>query len=247
MRIRPSRPFPSRNGWDRFELVVHQGDLDEQRHGLLMDEPLEVPKRVGHEIGRRWHEHGVVQRGAADPYRALSQLAGLPMTAPHSLQQALVHLAHESYRDREAAADAGQAVLQRHDVVGHLPGVRSLLGRDRLVCLQAEQLRHVRLGSLDPRAEHRLDPQMGSDQQVRVGKEQAHPAEPVDGGGRPVEQPDCLSVEVEAPRQGFGMKRPVPLHASEDSASVCGLERLRPHARPLPAIEKACFTSRQAK
>ena len=71
---------------------------------------------------------------------------------------------------------------------------------------------------------------MRSDEQVRIGKQQADTAEPVHGGGRPVKQSDRLRVEVEPARQRLGMKRPVSLQGSEDSASVFGLERLGPQA-----------------
>ena len=55
---------------DDLELVVSDGELDQEREFGLVEEAFEVGERVVHLVGRRRDEDGVVERAAAEPDRA---------------------------------------------------------------------------------------------------------------------------------------------------------------------------------
>lgn len=76
---------------DDLELVVSDGELDEQREVTLVEEALEVAQRSLHLVRRRRYEHGVLERAATDPDRARSQLARAAMLPAYSTIRGDVH------------------------------------------------------------------------------------------------------------------------------------------------------------
>ncbi len=61
---------------NRLELIMSDGELDEERHVVVMQEPLEVVERIAHRIGRGRHEYRIHEVCAADPYWAGAELSG---------------------------------------------------------------------------------------------------------------------------------------------------------------------------
>jgi hypothetical protein len=134
----------------------------------------------------------------------------MAVLAAHSLEEPFVHLAEEPDRDGEAPADTVESVFHREHVVVDLDGVvLGVAGRD-LAHLEEEELADVGLGALDPRAEHGLQAEVRTDEQVRVGDEASHTPEAVHGAGCLVEELDDLVGERHPPRYLRREERPVP-------------------------------------
>jgi hypothetical protein len=71
-------------------------------------------------------------------------------------------------------------VFHCDDVVSNLPSVVGISRCGRLSCLVPQQLADVGLGSLDSRAQDRLEPQVRPDEEVRIGNESPYAAKAMD-------------------------------------------------------------------
>src|SRR5713101_5772719 len=175
-------------GMDDLELVVGQGKLDKQWEVPLVEEAFEVAERGAHLVGWRRDEYRVFERAPADPHRTRAQLAGETVLAANAGEEPFVHLAEQPNRHGEAFAYAPDAVLHRTHVVLYLLRVFGLLRRRVLAGLEAKELLDIGLGPFDPGTEHRLEPQVRPNEEMRVGDQTTHTAEPVDGAGRLIQQ-----------------------------------------------------------
>lgn len=105
------RPLPSRNGVDDLELVVGDGELDQERQVVLMQKSLEISHGGLHLVWWGWNEDGIVQRAPAQPHVARPQLAGPAVLTAHTIEEPLVHLAEEPNRDRKPVPHASEPVF----------------------------------------------------------------------------------------------------------------------------------------
>lgn len=105
---------------DRFKLHVGTGggDQDGILRGRLVKGALERRHQL---VDRRWRDEvRVTWPGTADPVLRSPELAGLLLASATARKQLFVHLANQTIRQREAAAESRHPVLQGSDVVRHL-------------------------------------------------------------------------------------------------------------------------------
>src|SRR5262245_62639149 len=98
---------------DGLELDV--GEAGAQQHGqpvlLRMQESLESAHAVGnHRVGWR-HEGGVARTAPADPVLRATEFTGLVPASASPRKEDTVHLPEQSIRQRESAAQAGDAMV----------------------------------------------------------------------------------------------------------------------------------------
>jgi len=112
-------------GVDRFELLMHEGALDEVRKLPVVQELLPAREALHHRIRRRRHV-GCGRRCAAsrsDPVLGTAELPGRGLLASHSWHQALVELADQAQREGQVPQPL-QAVFESGHIVADLPHVR---------------------------------------------------------------------------------------------------------------------------
>ena len=111
----PDAAVAVEEGVDGLELHVRERRLDEHRQvvAVVVQEALQGGHAVGDGRVRRRHEDGVAGARAADPVLAAAELARVLVAAAAAREQLGVDLAHEARAQREAAAQAREAVLQR--------------------------------------------------------------------------------------------------------------------------------------
>jgi hypothetical protein len=90
----------------------------------------------------------------------------------------------------------------------------------RLSGLEAQKLLDVGLGPLDARAEHRFQPQMSPDEEVRIRDQASDAAEAVHGSSGLVQQAHDFPREVELTRQRCRMECPIAGGRPADHSSV---------------------------
>src|ERR1035441_1727534 len=130
------------------------------------------------------------------------------MLAANAREENLVHFAEEPDRNGKSIVYAEKPMLHGVDVVLDLSGIVCVIRVRRLAGFETEELPDVGLRTFDARAEHRLEPEVGSDQQVRVRDEAAYmvqlrdeaadPTESVHCPCRLVQKDDHLRGEIEA-------------------------------------------------
>ena len=139
-----------------------------------------------------WHENGVFQSGAPDPHRARSQFPRPPMLPPDAGEQHPMHLSKEPDRHWETITNTPEAMFHREDVVLDLSGVIRFVRRRCLTRLETKKLADICLRALDARTQHGLEPQVGSDEQVRIRDQPSDATETMHGPRRFVQQCDYL-------------------------------------------------------
>jgi hypothetical protein len=91
-------------------------------------------------------------------------------------------------------------VFHCHYVVLDLSGIINIVGFWCLSRFEAQQLAHIGLGALDAGTEHRLEPQVRSDEEVWIGNQAADPAQAMYCASRFVKQRDGLLGQLKATR-----------------------------------------------
>jgi hypothetical protein len=106
---------------DRLKLNVDERCLDQHRQvgAVLVQKDLQGPHALHHLL--RWgrHEHSVPRARAADPVLAPAELSRLLLTAPALCEQHFVNLADQPERQRQALAQAPEAMIHCGHVTGN--------------------------------------------------------------------------------------------------------------------------------
>src|SRR5438874_1804341 len=211
-------PVAVEEGVDGFELRVHERGVNEWGERVVVQEVLPGAEALHEAVRRRRHEGGVGERASrrADPVLAAPETAGRCGVAPRPTHESLVQLPHEPQRQRQRAQSL-HAVLERDDVVGDLTQV-SRAARDGGTSLGREELAEGRLRPFDATREHRLAPDEGADEQVRIREPAALAGEPAD---RPVcrrERSGEPGAPFEAGRNGRRHVGPVAARTADPAA-----------------------------
>jgi hypothetical protein len=121
------------------------------------------------------------------------------MLTANAREENLVHFAEEPDGNGKSRVHAEKPLLHGVDVVLDLSGIVCVIRVRRLAGFETEELPDVGLRTFNSGAEHRLEPEVGSDQQVRVRDEAADSTESVDGPCCLVKKDDHLRRQIEAP------------------------------------------------
>ena len=164
---------------DRLELRVREAGLEEdrRRHGVVVQELLQIAHRLRDLLRRRRHEARVPGPAPADPVLRRPELARILVAAARALDELRVDLAEQAVREREASLDPVEPVVERLDVVQRL---RDLGARHSgcVLVLEEEELRERALRPLDLRGQDRLLADVRVEELIRVRQEQGDPVEP---------------------------------------------------------------------
>jgi hypothetical protein len=220
---------------DHLELIVDKGELEQQRHLLVVKELLPVVQSGGHLPHGGRDEDGVRGVGAADPVLRRPEVASRLVLTSHAGHQLLVHLAHERQAQREAVvAEPRQPVLEGDDVVAHLTDVVEQL-TVRFVAiapgLEAEEVGHLGPRPLDARAEDCFQPNVGTHEEVWVGQEPAKSPQAIERARGAVELEERLVRAGDLSWERAGAERPITLRSSTYDASAAPFEAGRVHPR----------------
>jgi hypothetical protein len=120
------------------------------------------------------------------------------MLAANAREENLVHFAEEPDRNGKSIVYAEKPMLHGVDVVLDLSGIVCVIRVRGLAGFETEELPYVGLRTFNAGAEHCLEPEVGSDEQVRVRDEAADSTESVHGPCRLVKKDDHLRGKVEA-------------------------------------------------
>jgi hypothetical protein len=177
---------------------VGQRQLDEEWMVVLVEKSLEIVQCDPHLVLWWRYEDRVVECGSPNPDKALAQVTRTPMLAANAREENLVHFAKEPDRNGKSIVHAEEPMLHGVDVVLDLSGIVCFIRVRRLTGFETEELPDIGLRTFNARAEHRLEAEVGSDQQVRVRNQAADSTESVHRPCRLVEKDDHLRGEVEA-------------------------------------------------
>ena len=194
---------------DCLELVVGDGELDEQRQSLFarVQAPLERVEAVAHRTGRRRHEAGVANRctRGANEVLDVAELAGAVLSTAHPFHQLTVQLANEAQRHRQLRPEA---VAHRAHVVHDLLGVADVFsGIGRASEFGKHELFGRGDGPLDAAREDRLAMEQRRANQERIDRAADSADKAADRVLRISKQPDGDVVQRQLARHRVGDER----------------------------------------
>ncbi len=142
--------------------------------------PLQRAQGGGNLGGRRGNVGGVLHAGSGrtDPVLYAAELAGVALRPSNPLHEDGMHLPQQPLGDGQLP-QAPDGVLQRPHVVADFLNVVPLLrlAEERGLGLECVEIDQGGTGTLDPGGEHRLPPEEGSGEQVRVRQGAAEPGQ----------------------------------------------------------------------
>ena len=220
-------------GMDGLELHVRQPRPDEDGEPVVsgVQEALERRHAVGHGgVGRR-HEDGVAGPGPADPVLRAAEFAGGLGAAASRRQQDGVHLADQAVRQREALAQAPQAVLEGGDVVRDFDDV---IQRNAgcLRGLEEQQVRQRRLHAFDLRGEHGFLAHVDVEEEAPVREERRDAVEPTHGKHRGFQRRLQCAIQVQGGHGGQRRRHEGANLLAARARYLVGADSFTPHDGP---------------
>ena len=211
MRSRPTRPFPSRNGWIVSNWTWARAAL------------------MSTGVAGSWPR-------AAEPDLRPPELAWVLVRSASAAEQDAVDLADEPEREREPLLQPGEPVVEGRDVARHLGDIVERNAR-RVRTLVEQQVAQRRLRPFDLRREQRLFADVEVDEQIPVREEPRDSVEPPEGAVGPLHQVVVGRTEGERRRERIGDERAYRLAArSRRPVGPCGDGREHWNRRDLQSV-----------
>jgi hypothetical protein len=172
-------------------LELHMGQRGFDQHGQADGFFVEEGFQRGHaglDLWRRGrNEAGVAWTGASDPILATAKLSRLFVAASAFGHEDGVHFTKQAVGEREAFAQAGHAVIQSRDVVGHLDDIIHRTA-GHFFQLEKQKVGERGLCAFDLRRKNGFAPDIGVEEKVGIRKERADTVQPPQSQGSPLQQ-----------------------------------------------------------